>query len=92
MKCDDAAVASSGSASGTVRVWMAVDGWGLIDSPDLAGSCWFDAGVIEGLEAGAVLRAGQVVDVEWTTPGPDGHPHRATRVEVRDDLQATPGG
>jgi len=91
VKCDDAAVASSGRASGTVRVWTADEGWGVIDSPDIAGGCWFHAGVVDGLQAGTVLRAGQVVDVEWTSPGPDEHPHRATLVEVRDDLQATPG-
>jgi cold shock CspA family protein len=83
---------SSGTASGTVRVWMTDEGWGVIDSPDLPGGCWFDAGVIEGADAHEILRAGQPVEVEWTAPGPDGHACRAVRVEARDDLQATPGG
>jgi hypothetical protein len=84
-------MATSGTASGTVRLWMADEGWGVIDSPDLPGGCWFEAAVVEDLEAGRTLRAGQVVDVEWTTPGRNDHPCRATRVGMRDDLQATPG-
>ena len=36
--------------------------------------------------------AGQVVDVDWTEPGPEGLPWRAVRVVPREDLQATVGG
>ena len=82
----------SGSASGTVRLWMDDEQWGVIDSADLPDGCWFDAAVVEGARAGEALRAGQVVDVEWTTPGPDSYGGRAVRVELRDDLLGTPGG
>ena len=85
-------MASSGAATGTVRLWMAADGWGVIDVPDLPGGCWAEASVVEGLEGTNALRAGQTVDVEWTTPGPDDYDARAVRVVLRDELQATPGG
>ena len=83
---------ASGRTSGTVRLWMEVDGWGVIDSPDLPGGCRAEASVVEGLQPGQTLRAGQPVEVEWTTPGPGDFGYRAVRVEVRDDLQATTGG
>ena len=38
------------------------------------------------------LRAGQVVEFEWTEPGDQGFPFRALRVSPREDLQATLGG
>jgi hypothetical protein len=83
---------STGRAPGTVRLWMDDEGWGVIDSPELPGSCHVEAAVVDGLEKGGVLRAGQVVEVEWSTPGPAGYACLALRVEVRGDLQTTPGG
>jgi len=83
---------SSGKTSGTIRLWMDDEDWGVIDSPDLPGSCHAEISVVDGLEVGAMLRAGQVVEVEWSAPGPDGYACRAVRVEVRADLQGTPGG
>ena len=85
-------MASSGTATGTVRLWMDEDGWGVIDVPDLPGGCWVEASVVEGLDGTSALRAGQTVDVEWTAPGPDDFGARAVRVVLRDELQATPGG
>ena len=82
----------SGSANGTVRLWNDENGWGVVDLPDLPGGCHVEASVVEGLDAAQTLRAGQVVDVEWTTPGPDDYACRAIRVTLRDDLQATTGG
>ena len=82
----------SGSANGTVRLWNDGDGWGVVDLPDLPGGCHVEASVVEGLDATGSLRTGQVVAVEWTTPGPDDYACRATRVTLRDDLQATTGG
>lgn len=82
---------SNGTANGTVRLWTD-DGWGVVDLPDLPGGCHVEASVVEDLDAGQTLRTGQVVDVEWTTPGPDEFACRATKVTLREDLQATPGG
>ena len=71
---------------------MEDEDWGVIDSPELPGSCHVEASVVNGLERDGVLRAGQVVEVEWSAPGPIGYACRAVRVEVRPDLQGTPGG
>jgi hypothetical protein len=84
-------MASGGTATGTVRQWMD-DGWGVIDVPELPGGCWAEASVVEGLDGTSTLRAGQTVDVEWTSPGPEGYDARAVRVVLRDELQTTPGG
>jgi CspA family cold shock protein len=85
-------MASSGTATGTVRLWMDEDGWGVIDVPDLPGGCWAEASVVEGTDGSSGLRAGQTVDVDWTTPGPEGYDAKADHVVLRDELQATPGG
>ena len=82
----------SGTANGTVRLWNDDDGWGVIDLPDQPAGCHVEASVVEGLDATETLRTGQVVDVEWTTPGPDDYVCRATRVTLREDLQTTTGG
>ena len=85
-------MASSGTATGTIRLWMDEDGWGVIDLPDQPGGCWAEASVVEGLDGARALRAGQTVDVQWTTPGPEAYAAKAVRVVLRDELQATPGG
>ena len=83
---------ASGRTSGTVRLWMHDDGWGVIDGRDLPGGCRAEASVVQGLRPGQTLRAGQPVEVEWATPGPGNFGYRAVRVVVRDDLQSTTGG
>lgn len=75
----------------TVTWWRPEEGGGVIDGGELPGSCWADAAAVDG-PPGAVLRAGQVVDVEWDEPGPRGYSCGAMRVTVRDDLQKSPGG
>ena len=82
-------MARSGTARGTVVRWDDARSGGIIESPDLPGDCWADASVVHGA---AELRAGQVVDVDWTEPGQEGLPCRAVRVQPREDLQATLGG
>jgi CspA family cold shock protein len=64
---------------GTVRMWNAGEGWGVVDSLDTPGGCWvhFSHIVASGHPA---LRPGQRVVLEWETPGQDGYPYRATRV------------
>jgi cold shock CspA family protein len=83
-------MAGSGTSVGTVVRWDADRGSGLVDVPDLPGDCPVEAAALDP-SAGGGLRAGQVVEVEWTRGGAGGHPVRADRVTPRDDLQATPG-
>ena len=86
-------MARGGTALGTVVRWDDARGGAVIDVPDLAGDCWADAAVIVHRTAGhGVLRAGQVVEVDWTEEGAAGRPFRASRVVPREDLQATVGG
>src|SRR5215210_1781322 len=64
--CEHQPMASGGTATGTVRLWMVEDGWGVIDVPDLPGGCWAETSVVEGLDGASGLRSGQTVDVDWT--------------------------
>jgi CspA family cold shock protein len=81
-------VAGGGTVLGTVVRWDDARSGGVVEAPDLPGDCWVPAEVVSG---GGALRAGQVVDVDWTEPGTAGFPCRATRAVRRGDLQATPG-
>jgi hypothetical protein len=85
-----APMASSGTTRGTVIRWDDARQSGIVEAPELPGGCWVDASAVSGPTG--VLRAGQVVDVEWVEPGEEGLPFRATRVVPREDLQATLGG
>ncbi|TFV67895.1 UNVERIFIED_ORG: hypothetical protein E4P37_02070 [Bacillus sp. AZ43] len=83
-------MARRGTSVGTVVRWDEDRGVGLVDLPDVPGDCWMDAAALDPRLHGG-LRAGQIVEVNWTET-PDGdHPLRADRVMRRDDLQATPG-
>lgn len=83
-------MAHSGTSVGTVVRWDDDQGAGVIEAPDLPGDFWVEAAALDP-SAGGSLRAGQVVDVEWTETEDGSHPVRADRVTPRDDLQATPG-
>ncbi len=86
-------MARGGTTLGTVVRWDDARGGGVIEAPDLPGGCWADAAVVvHGTSGAGVLRAGQVVQLEWTEPGAEGLPYRAVRVTPREDLQATVGG
>jgi hypothetical protein len=86
-------VAVSGTTLGTVVRWDDVRGGAVIEAPDVPGGCWADRSVVVHSTAGSgALRAGQVVELDWTTPGAGGFPFRAVRVTPREDLQATVGG
>jgi len=83
----------SGTTLGTVIRWDDSRHGAVIEAPELPGGCWADASAVaHSTSPDGVLRAGQVVEVEWTEPGAGGFPFRATRVVPREDLQATVGG
>lgn len=84
-------MATSGRVRGTLTWWRPEEGGGVVDSPELPGSCWVDATAVDG-PADLVLRAGQVIELEWDEPGPPGYACRAVRATAGDDLQTTPGG
>ena len=86
-------MAGTGTAVGTVVRWDDARGGAVIEAAELPGGCWADASVVEhGTSGGGALRAGQVVELQWTQPGAEGLPYRALRVTPRDDLQASIGG
>jgi hypothetical protein len=82
----------SGRTVGTVIRWDDEGHHGLVEAPDLPGECWVDAAALDPGTPGGSLRAGQVVEIDWTEPGRGGAPVRATRVLRRDDLQTGLGG
>jgi hypothetical protein len=86
-------MARSGTTLGTVVRWDDARRGALIEAAELPGGCWADASaVVHSTSPGGVLRAGQVVEVDWVEPGAEGLPFRALRVTPREDLQATVGG
>ena len=86
-------MARSGTTLGTVIRWDDARGGAIIEAPELPGGCWADRSVVAHGTAGAgQLRAGQVVQLDWTEAGDGELPFQAVSVTTRDDLQATPGG
>ena len=82
-----------GTTLGTVVRWDEGRSGALIEAPELPGGCWADAAVVVRSTSGSgVLRAGQVVEVDWQRSGEEGLPFQAVRVTPRDDLQQTVGG
>ncbi|CAA9231165.1 MAG: hypothetical protein AVDCRST_MAG52-1015 [uncultured Blastococcus sp.] len=75
---------------GTVVRWDDDQGAGLVELTDRPGDCRVEAAALDP-RAGGGLRAGQIVEVEWTDSGAGDHPLQASRVTPRDDLQGTPG-
>jgi len=65
-----------------VRQWSGEDGWGVLDSPDTPGGCWTHFSHIE-VDGFRTLATGQVVDLDWESPGQDGYDFRAVRVVPR---------
>ncbi len=87
-----ATTSGSGSSVGTVIRWDAEHGGAVLEAPECPGGCWADPSVVEHSTQGAgELRAGQVVRFDWVAETTGRWPFRATRVEPRQDLQATPG-
>lgn len=80
-------------ANATVREWHDDLGWGVLDSPETPGGCWTHFSVVEtpylgSMDGAAVseyksLTAGEVVELEWETPGQDDFDYRAVVVRRR---------
>jgi CspA family cold shock protein len=85
-------MARSGTTVGTVIRWDDERRSGLIEAPDLPGPCWVDAAVLDRAHGDDELRAGQVVEVDWTDTQQGDAPVTATRVVHRPDLQTGLGG
>jgi hypothetical protein len=86
-------MARTGSTLGTVVRWDTDRQGAILDAEDCPGGCWADAAVVvHSTQGGGELRAGQVVQFEWVEERAGDWPFRATRVEPREDLQATVGG
>ena len=71
----------TGTTIATVREWWAVDGWGVLDSADTPGGCWTHFSHIE-MTGYRELHPGQVVELDWESPGQDGYEYRAVRVRI----------
>ena len=68
---------------GTVRIWHADEGWGVVDGPGVPGGCWvhFSAIAADGYRH---LDPGRAVSFR-VEPGPqDGYPYRAVKVWTDD--------
>ena len=72
---------------GTVRLWHAEEGWGVIDSPDTPGGCWahFSAVLVPGYRT---LEAGGAVTFTFELARQDGYPFRAVEVWVGEPSPA----
>ena len=80
---------------GVVTVWRHEEGWGVIESRDTPGGCWFFFSDLWGSERpqaapGEILRAknrtavlGETVDFDWEATEQDGYSYRATDVRPR---------
>ncbi len=75
-----------------VREWHDDLGWGVLDSVETPGGCWAHFSVIVTPVVSAStgwsesdykgLRAGQLVELEWETPGQHGFDFTATSVRA----------
>jgi CspA family cold shock protein len=64
--------------TGTVRLWHAEDGWGVIDAPQTPGGCWthFSVVAVPGYRA---LEPGQRVELQYERAEQDAYAFRAVR-------------
>ncbi len=86
-------MARTGSALGTVLRWDDAREGAILDAEECPGGCWADASVVvHSTQGEGRLRAGQVVTFDWVEEQAGEWPFRASRVEPREDLQATLGG
>lgn len=76
---------TSGATWGTVSRWSEEEGWGVVDANQTPGGCFARASAVE--PAGASLRAGEVVDLEWEADDEGEYRFRARRVALRTEGQ-----
>jgi cold shock protein len=69
----------TGATTATVREWRDEEGWGVLDSPETPGGCWAHFGNID-MSGYRALNRGQVVRLDWESPGQDGYGYRTLRV------------
>jgi CspA family cold shock protein len=67
------------ASSGSVRVFHAGEGWGVIDGPDVPGGCWVHFSAIAG-EGYRQLTPGQRVSFRAEAARQDGFAFRAVKV------------
>lgn len=65
--------------TGSVRSWLLEEGWGVLDSSETPGGCWFHFSVLAP-GVGVVLTPGQRVQFEWEDANQDGFRYRALSV------------
>jgi CspA family cold shock protein len=75
----DAAILRCMSSVGTVRLWHAEDGWGVIDASATPGGCWthYSAVLVPGYRA---RDAGEAVEFTFEAAEQDGFAFRAVEV------------
>ena len=73
---------------GTVRLWHADEGWGVIDSPATPGGCWthYSAVLVPGYRT---LQAGAAVTFTFDVAEQDGYPFRAVEGWAGDPSPVT---
>jgi len=77
------------TAQGTVRTWHDEQGWGVLDSDATPGGCWTHFSVLD-FDGYRSLSPGQQVRLTAESPGQDGFPWRAVRVDIDGVAPAAP--
>jgi cold shock protein len=73
----------SRDASGTVLDWYSIEGWGVLVSPEVAGTVFAHFSAVD-RPGYRELAPGQPVSFRYTTPGQDGCAHSAWYVAAID--------
>lgn len=73
---------------GTVRLWHAGEGWGVIDSPATPGGCWTHFSAVLG-SGYRTFEAGAAVEFTFEVAEQDGYSFRAVVVWAGDRSPAT---
>ncbi|WP_433788464.1 cold shock domain-containing protein [Actinoplanes sp. CA-252034] len=81
---------------GSVRIFHADEGWGVIDGPDVPGGCWVHFSVIA-MDGYRELTDGRHVSFRYEAASQDGFDYRAVKVwtegvEPPDEPRAEGGG
>ena len=71
------------ASAGSVRVFHAEEGWGVIDGPDVPGGCWVHFSVIA-VDGYRTLERGQRVTFRAEAVRQDGFAYRAVKVWTGD--------